>query len=81
MADSFVTPWTIASHGLGFSVHGFFQARILEQVAIFFSGDRPSLQIEPRSLASPALADGFFTTEPPEKPKKSWGSGMKETKG
>ena len=71
MADSFVIPWTIASHGLGFSVHGFFQARILEQVAIFVSGDCPNLQIEPRSLASPALADGFFTTEPPGKPKKS----------
>ena len=24
--------------------------------------------IEPESLASPALAGGFFTTEPPEKP-------------
>ena len=81
MMDSFVTPWTIASHGLGFSVHGFFQARILEQVAIFFSGNHSNLQIEPGSLASPALAARFFTTEPPGKPRKSWGSGMKETKG
>ena len=76
-----MTPWTIASHGLGFSVHGFFQARILEQVAIFFSGNHSNLQIEPGSLASPALAARFFTTEPPGKPRKSWGSGMKETKG
>jgi len=44
----------------GSSVHGVSQAIILEWVAIF-SG------MEPLSPASPALADGFFTTEPPGK--------------
>ena len=29
-------------------------------------GDLPDPGIEPTSLMSPALADGFFTTEPPE---------------
>ena len=31
-------------------------------------GDLPDPGIEPASLMSPALADGFFTTEPPEQP-------------
>ena len=31
-------------------------------------GDRPHPGIEPVSLASPALAGGFFTTVPPGKP-------------
>ena len=31
-------------------------------------GDLPNLGIKPTSLASPALAGRFFTTEPPEKP-------------
>ena len=48
------------------SVHGILQARILEWVAISFSRDLPDPGIEP---ASPALAGGFFTTEPPEKPQ------------
>ena len=46
----------------GCSVHGIFQAEILEQVAIFYSRDLPNPGIEPRSLASPALAGKFFTT-------------------
>ena len=33
-------------------------------------GDLPNLGMEPASpLASPALANGFFTTEPPGKPQ------------
>ena len=44
----------------GSSVHGVSQAIILEWVAIF-SG------MDPLSPVSPALADGFFTTEPPGK--------------
>ena len=31
-------------------------------------GDLPDPWIEPMSHVSPALAGGFFTTEPPEKP-------------
>ena len=44
------------------SVYGIFQARILQWVAIFYSRDLPNPGIEPRSLASPALAGRFFTT-------------------
>ena len=43
----------------GFSVHGILQARILEWVAMPFSGDIPNPGIEPRS---PALAGRLFTT-------------------
>ena len=35
-------------------------------------GDLPDPGIKPMSLASPALADGFFTAEPPGKPKYRW---------
>ena len=37
-------------------------------VAMPSSGDLPDLGIESMSLMSPALAGGFFTTEPPGKP-------------
>ena len=49
----------------GSSDHGILQARILEWVATSFSRDLPDSGIEP---TSPALAGGFFTTEPPGKP-------------
>ena len=45
----------------GSSVHGMFQARTLEWVAISLARDLPDPGIEPES---PALADRFFTTEP-----------------
>ena len=44
---------------------GILQARILEWVSISYSRNLPNPGMEPRSLASPALADGFFTTTPP----------------
>ena len=59
----FVTPWTVAH-----------QARIFMELSKqeYWSelpfpspGDLPNLGIEP---ASPALAGGFFTAEPPGKP-------------
>ena len=46
----------------GSSVHGIFQARMLEWVAIFCSRDLPDARIEPTSLVSPALAGRFFTS-------------------
>ena len=52
----------------GSSVHGILQASILEQAAIFYSGDLPHTGIKPVSLAPPALAWRFFTSEPPRKP-------------
>ena len=44
------------------SVHGILQARILDWVAISSSGDLPDPGIKPRSLMSPAVAGGFFST-------------------
>ena len=45
------------------SVHGISQARILDGLPFSSSRDLPNLEIKP----SPALAHGFFTTEPPGK--------------
>ena len=53
---------------VGSSVHGIFQARILKWVGILTPRDLPNSGAEPASLASPALAGGFFTSEPPGKP-------------
>ena len=50
----------------GSSVHGIFQARILEWVAAPFSRHLPDPGIEPASPAPPALAGRFFTTVPPD---------------
>ena len=47
------------------SVHGIFQARTLEGIAISSFRDLPNTGIKP---ASPALAGRFFTTVPPGKP-------------
>ena len=47
------------------SIHGILQARILEWLAIPPPVALPDPGIE---LTSPALAGGFFTTEPSEKP-------------
>ena len=58
----------------GSSIHGIFQARVLEWGAIAFSkeywsgllfptpGDLPNPGIEPASLTYPTLAGGFFTS-------------------
>ena len=51
----------------GSSVHGIFQAKILEWVAVFYSRGSSQPWIEPSSLASPALAGGLFITVPPGK--------------
>ena len=48
----------------GSSVHGIFQARILEWGAISSSRDPPDPGIELEPLASPAFAGRFFTSEP-----------------
>ena len=50
----------------GSSVHGICQARILEWVAISFSGGSSQSRMEPASLA---LIGRFFTPEPPGKPQ------------
>ena len=56
----------------GPSVHGIFQARILE-LAFPTPEDLPDPRIEPPSLVSPvapALVGKFVTTAPPGKPQK-----------
>ena len=67
----FSIPWTVACKA-PLSKGFFFQARILEQVAVAFS--RGSSQ--PRGwtciLPPPALAGGFFTTVSPGKPAALW---------
>ena len=50
----------------GSYVHGVFQARILEWIAISSSRDLPHPGIEPKS---PPLAGGCFITEPAGKPQ------------
>ena len=50
----------------GSSVHGIFQARILEWVAISFSKDSSYPGIE---LVSTVLVGGLFSAEPPGKPQ------------
>jgi len=52
----------------GSSVLVIVQARRLEWVAISPPGDLPDPGIKPASLASSALAGGFFTTVSPGKP-------------
>ena len=49
------------------SVHGIFQARILEWVIISYSKGSSNPGIEPKCPVSLALADEFFTTVPPGK--------------
>ena len=44
------------------SVHGIFQARTLEWVAFSSSRAFPDRGMESKSLKSPALAGGFFTS-------------------
>jgi len=59
------------------SVHRIPQARILEWVAIPSPGNPPDPGIEP---TAPALAGGFFTTEPPGKPSLIYTSQLKSFK-
>ena len=55
----------------GSSVHGIFQAKLLEWVAVFSRGSSPPRD-RTRISMSPALTGRFFTTGPPGKPKISW---------
>ena len=52
----------------GSSVRGISQARYWSGLPFPPPGDLPDPGIEPKSLASPALAGEFFTTAPPRKP-------------
>ena len=52
----------------GSSVHGISQARIQNGLPFPSPGVLLDPGVKPESPAFPALADGFFTTEPPGKP-------------
>ena len=60
--------WLYGRQPPGSSVHGILQARVLQWVAMPSSRGLPDPGIQPKSLASPALAGGFFTTSAPRKP-------------
>ena len=65
-----LTPWTVACQtpqSVGFSRQGYWRGLPCPP-----PGDLPNSGIEPMSLASPALAEGFFTTVPPRKPEKNY---------
>ena len=49
---------------------GFYRQEYLSELP-FPPEDLPDPESKPRSLASPALAGGLFTTEPPEEPFES----------
>ena len=62
MSDPFATPWTVAHQAtlpMGFSTQEYWSGLPFPS-----PGDLPDPGIKP---ASPALADGFSTTEPPRK--------------
>jgi len=63
----FATPWTVARQA-PLSV-GFPRQEYWSGLPFPPPGDLPYPGIESKSPASPALAGGFFTTEPPGKPK------------
>ena len=57
----------------GFSVHWVFQAKYWSGVPFPPPGDLLDPGVKPMSLTSPALADRFFTSEPPGNPTILWG--------
>ena len=65
------TPWTVA-HQAPPSVE-FSRQEYWSGLPCSPPGPLPNPGIEPTSLASPALAGRFFTTEPPGKPNKNAG--------
>ena len=56
----FVTPWTVAHQAL--LPMGFPRQEYWSELPFPSPGDLPDPGIKPESLASPALAGGFFTT-------------------
>ena len=68
MSNSFATPWTVACQA-PLSM-GFLKQEHWNELPFPSPGDLPIPGIEPMS---PALAHGFFTTEPPGKlQKEAW---------
>ena len=66
----FVTPWTSANQAplsMGFSRQEYWSGLPFPP-----PGDLPNTGIKPTSPESPALARGFFTTEPPGNKRKQY---------
>ena len=61
-----MTPWTVALRAP--LVMGFPRQEYRSGLPFPSPGDLPDPGIESESPVSPALAGGFFTTEPPRKP-------------
>ena len=61
----FVVPWTVAQQAP--LSRGFSRQEHWSGLPFPSSGDLPDPGIEPTYTAFPMLADGFFTTESPEK--------------
>ena len=59
-------PWTIAQ--VSPLSMGFYSQEYLSELPFPPPEDLPDTESKPRSLASPALAGGLFTTEPPGEP-------------
>jgi len=77
VSNFFGTPWTVACQTplpMGLSQQEFWSG-----LPCFSPGDLPNPGVEPMSLASPALAGGFFTTEPPGNPKQHLQKSVKTT--
>ena len=72
----FVTPWTVV-YQAPLSI-AFVREEYWSELPFPPPGDLPNPGIKPTSLASPALAGGFFTTAPPQKPKASIASCLNE---
>ena len=71
MSNSFVTPWTVA-HQAHLS-NGFLRQEYWSGLLFPSPGDLPDPGIKP---VSPALSDGFFTTELPGKPNSMFLSSL-----
>ena len=66
LCPTLVTSWTIA-HQAPLPME-FSSQEYCSGVPFPIPGDLPNPGTEPTSPVSPALASGFFTTKPPEKP-------------
>ena len=68
MSDSFVSAWTVACQAplsMGFCRQEYWSGLPFSPL-----GELPDSGVQPTSSVSFALADKFFTTQPPGKPKE-----------
>ena len=68
-AQIFASPWTVALP-VSFLVHGLFQTRILEWVAIYFYRGSSCPRDQTRVSCASCIGGRFFTAEPLGKPQE-----------